>query len=118
MFTGIIEAFGSIESIVKDQGNLNITIKSPISSELKVDQSVSHNGICLTVVDCNNKIINGHHRWTAAKSMGFEEMAVAKLPYKISTIVEKWSKKYKKSINCNNPKGFSQRAHCAGRKKK
>ena len=70
------------------------------------------------VVDCNNKIINGHHRWTAAKLMGFEEMAVAKLPYKISTIVEKWSKKYKKSINCNNPKGFSQRAHCAGRKKK
>ena len=42
MFTGIIEAFGSVESIVKDQGNLNITIKSPISSELKVDQSVSH----------------------------------------------------------------------------
>ena len=55
MFTGIIEAFGSVESIVKDQGNLNVTIKSPISSELKVDQSVSHDGICLTVVDCNNK---------------------------------------------------------------
>ena len=34
-----------------------------------------------------------------------------------STVVEKWSKKYKKSINCNNPKGFSQKAHCAGRKK-
>ena len=32
--------------------------------------------------------------------------------------VEGWSKKYKKSINCNNPKGFSQKAHCAGRKKK
>ena len=31
---------------------------------------------------------------------------------------KKWSKKYKKSINCNNPKGFSQKAHCAGRKKK
>ena len=31
---------------------------------------------------------------------------------------ESWSKKYKKSINCNNPKGFSQKAHCAGRKKK
>jgi len=31
---------------------------------------------------------------------------------------EKWSEKYKKSINCNNPKGFSQRAHCQGRKKK
>lgn len=32
-------------------------------------------------------------------------------------IVEKWSKKYKRSIDCNNPKGFSQKAHCAGRKK-
>tara|TARA_B100002051_G_scaffold256250_1_gene272605 strand:+ start:537 stop:686 length:150 start_codon:yes stop_codon:yes gene_type:complete len=31
-------------------------------------------------------------------------------------VLEKWSKKYKKSINCNNPKGFSQKAHCAGRK--
>jgi len=33
-------------------------------------------------------------------------------------ITEKWSEKYKRSINCNNPKGFSQRAHCQGRKKK
>jgi hypothetical protein len=33
-------------------------------------------------------------------------------------VVEKWSKKYKSSINCSNPKGFSQRAHCQGRKKK
>lgn len=33
-------------------------------------------------------------------------------------ILEKWTKKYKKSINCSNPKGFSQRAHCQGRKKK
>ena len=54
MFTGIIEAFGNVESINKDQENLNITLKSPISSELKIDQSVSHNGVCLTVVDCNN----------------------------------------------------------------
>tara|TARA_B100000700_G_scaffold220615_1_gene242842 strand:+ start:199 stop:327 length:129 start_codon:yes stop_codon:yes gene_type:complete len=33
-------------------------------------------------------------------------------------VLEKWSKKYKKSINCSNPKGFSQKAHCAGRKKR
>ena len=33
-------------------------------------------------------------------------------------VLEKWSKKYKKSINCNNPKGFSQKAHCAGGKKR
>ena len=38
--------------------------------------------------------------------------------YKVEKVNEKWSKKYKKSINCNNPKGFSQKAHCAGRKKK
>ena len=36
----------------------------------------------------------------------------------IKEIVEKWSNKYKKSINCSNPKGFSQKAHCAGKKKK
>ena len=36
----------------------------------------------------------------------------------MNTLIEKWSKKYKKSIDCNNPKGFSQKAHCAGRKKK
>jgi len=36
----------------------------------------------------------------------------------IKSIDEKWSDKYKKSINCSNPKGFSQKAHCAGRKKK
>jgi len=35
----------------------------------------------------------------------------------IEFITEKWSNKYKRSINCNNPKGFSQKAHCAGRKK-
>ena len=55
MFTGIIEAFGKVKSIHKDQENLNLTISSPISSKLKIDQSISHNGVCLTVIDCNNK---------------------------------------------------------------
>jgi len=36
----------------------------------------------------------------------------------LTTKNEEWSQKYKKSINCNNPKGFSQRAHCAGKKKR
>jgi len=40
------------------------------------------------------------------------------IAFETKQIEEKWSQKYKKSINCNNPKGFSQRAHCAGRKKK
>jgi riboflavin synthase len=50
MFTGIIEDLGFVKSIEKDKDNLNITITSAITSELKIDQSVSHNGVCLTVV--------------------------------------------------------------------
>lgn len=54
MFTGIIESTGSIIELVKDQQNLHIKIASKISKELKIDQSVAHNGICLTVVECDN----------------------------------------------------------------
>lgn len=50
MFTGIIETIGTIIDIVKINDNLNITINSLITNELKIDQSVAHNGICLTVV--------------------------------------------------------------------
>lgn len=50
MFTGIIETSGTIKQISKDNDNINITITSAITHELKIDQSVSHNGICLTVV--------------------------------------------------------------------
>ena len=69
------------------------------------------------IVDCNNKIVNGHHRYTALEMLGYESAEVARLPWSLETILEKWSQKYKRSINCNNPKGFSQKAHCAGRKK-
>ena len=51
MFTGIIETLGTIKNIVKDQDNLVVTIQSNITNELKIDQSVAHNGICLTVVE-------------------------------------------------------------------
>ena len=61
MFTGIIESSGKITSLHQDQGNLNIWVSSPISHELKIDQSVSHNGVCLTVVE----IKDGMHRVTA-----------------------------------------------------
>ncbi|AWM13250.1 riboflavin synthase [Flavobacterium sp. NRK F10] len=56
MFTGIIETLGTVEDIQKEQDNLHITINSTITNELKIDQSVAHNGICLTVVaiDENN----------------------------------------------------------------
>jgi riboflavin synthase len=51
MFTGIIEALGSVQNLRKEGENLQLTLASPISSELKIDQSVSHNGVCLTVVE-------------------------------------------------------------------
>ena len=53
MFTGIIESLGKITSIVKDKSNIHITIESDLTSQLKVDQSMAHNGVCLTVVDIN-----------------------------------------------------------------
>ena len=55
MFTGIIEAFGRVIALENIGGNLNISIESELSTELKVDQSVSHNGVCLTVVKCDSK---------------------------------------------------------------
>ena len=55
MFTGIVEELAKIIDIKKSRNNLDITLCCEITSELKIDQSVSHNGICLTVVDINNK---------------------------------------------------------------
>ncbi|RED50707.1 riboflavin synthase [Seonamhaeicola aphaedonensis] len=54
MFTGIIEDLGIITNLREENTNLHITVKSSIISELKIDQSVAHNGVCLTVVDVNN----------------------------------------------------------------
>lgn len=50
MFTGIIETMGTIERIEKDGGNVHYTLSSNITAELKIDQSLAHNGVCLTVV--------------------------------------------------------------------
>lgn len=50
MFTGIIETLGIITRLEKEQENLHITIKSQFTKDLKIDQSVAHNGVCLTVV--------------------------------------------------------------------
>ena len=63
MFTGIVESLGKITNINLDQGNVDFTVKSDISKELKIDQSVSHSGVCLTVVDINND----SHTVTAVK---------------------------------------------------
>jgi riboflavin synthase len=54
MFTGIIETLGRITELRHDQGNLHITVESAISNELKIDQSVAHNGVCLTVIALND----------------------------------------------------------------
>jgi len=61
MFTGIIETLGKIAILVHNQGNLHITVESPISNELKIDQSVAHNGVCLTVI----ALADGQHTVTA-----------------------------------------------------
>lgn len=53
MFTGIIETFGSLSKIEQDTGNIHFTITSPLAAELQIDQSVAHNGVCLTVVECD-----------------------------------------------------------------
>ena len=61
MFTGIIETIGRVIELKKDQDNLHLMIESDISNELKIDQSVAHNGVCLTVV----AITDGTHTVTA-----------------------------------------------------
>ncbi len=54
MFTGIIEAFGIVQSIRKTRSKHTFWISSPFSTEFKVDQSVAHNGVCLTVEEVKN----------------------------------------------------------------
>jgi riboflavin synthase len=61
MFTGIIECTGKITAVSTNGTNISFWIASPVSSELKADQSVSHNGVCLTV----EEIQNNSHRVTA-----------------------------------------------------
>ncbi|HTH81813.1 MAG TPA: riboflavin synthase [Mucilaginibacter sp.] len=61
MFTGIIETLGKVINLQHEQGNLHITVESAISNELKIDQSVAHNGVCLTVV----AVADGKHTVTA-----------------------------------------------------
>ncbi len=63
MFTGIIESIGEIVSLEHEGENLHITIGSDLSHELKVDQSVAHNGVCLTVV----ALSDGNYTVTAIK---------------------------------------------------
>jgi len=61
MFTGIIEVVGKVKEIEEEMGNTHFAIESSISPELKVDQSVSHNGVCLTVTR-----VDGNTHWVTA----------------------------------------------------
>ena len=51
MFSGIVEATGRVVAVREDQGNKHITIEAPFTNELRIDQSIAHNGVCLTVVE-------------------------------------------------------------------
>ena len=55
MFTGIIEAFSRVNALAQEGDNLHIELESTLAGALKIDQSVAHNGVCLTVVSCNDK---------------------------------------------------------------
>lgn len=63
MFTGIVESLGKVRQVEKDRSNVHFTLESPLSDELKIDQSISHNGVCLTVV----AVGEGTHRVTAVE---------------------------------------------------
>ena len=63
MFTGIVEAIGRVEEITSEGTNKSFLISSTISDELKIDQSIAHDGVCLTV----EEVSNGKHRLTAIK---------------------------------------------------
>ena len=63
MFSGIVEEYAEVVKVVKDQENLHLTLKCSFVGELKIDQSVSHNGVCLTVVS----IQDGTYTVTAMK---------------------------------------------------
>jgi len=63
MFSGIVEEFAEVVGIEKDQENLHFTLKCSFVNELKIDQSVAHNGVCLTVV----RIKDGTYTVTAMK---------------------------------------------------
>jgi riboflavin synthase len=74
MFTGIIEALGTVSEIKSEGSNLNVAIRSSISHELKVDQSVSHNGVCLTVTKVENNV-----HWVTAIDETLKKSTLGKL---------------------------------------
>ncbi|APZ45604.1 riboflavin synthase [Polaribacter reichenbachii] len=80
MFTGIIETLGTVTNVVKEQENVHLTIQSTITNELKIDQSVAHNGVCLTVVN-----VKGNEYTVTAIKETLDKTNIGKL--KIADIV-------------------------------
>ena len=76
MFTGIIEQLAEVVALKKEGGNLHISLKSTITSELKIDQSVAHNGVCLTVVgiDGDNYTITAIKKTLEKSNLGLLEV--------------------------------------------
>jgi len=105
---------------------VDLEVVCPVQKELVTEnlqkqyKRLTENRFAPIVVDKNYRIINGHHRYEVLKQLNSGYAEVARIPLtleEVKTVMEKWSAKYKKSIDCSNPKGFSQKAHCAGRKK-
>ena len=76
MFTGIVENVALISKLEKIKDNLNITLQTSLAQEFKVDQSVSHNGICLTVVDVSKEeyVVTAIEETIEKSSIGFWEV--------------------------------------------
>lgn len=72
MFTGIVEELGKVVAIEKDHENVHFTIEANMSHELKIDQSVAHNGVCLTVVEIKDRsyIVTAIHETLMKSNLG------------------------------------------------
>ena len=72
MFTGIIEQIGTVVAIKKEAGNIHFTIESQLSSSVKIDQSIAHNGCCLTVVaqDTHAHVVTAIHETLLKTNLG------------------------------------------------
>ncbi|KAA3645740.1 MAG: riboflavin synthase [Bacteroidetes bacterium] len=81
MFTGIIETLGEVVGIKEEASNIRFKIKSSISSELKVDQSVAHNGVCLTVV---STIENTHDVVAVQETLQKSNLTTVKIGHKVN----------------------------------
>ena len=101
MFTGIIEKIAEVVALEKEGSNINFSLISSITNELKIDQSLSHNGVCLTVVD----VSEGSYKVTAVKeTLEKSNLALLELGSKVnierSIILNKETFYCKRRPNC------------------